>query len=159
MLNILELEIGLTNKDVDLVVHSLKDLPSTLPEDMVIGAIMERVDPRDSVIMKNCRLDPLQSNQTAVQRPKTLNDLPKGSILGTSAVRRGAQLRASYPNIYTVFSMHSPSLQGSFQFSYSRGHGVCNYPKSSISQCSDASKLVFRYQVCNFLLFLFSLYR
>ena len=59
------------------------------------------------------------------------------------------------PNIYIVFSMHSPSLQGSFQFSYSRGHGVCNYPKSSISQCSDASKLVFRYQVCNFLLSLF----
>jgi hydroxymethylbilane synthase len=99
LLNILELEIGLTNKDVDLVVHSLKDLPSTLPEDMVIGAIMERVDPRDSVIMKNCPLDPLQSNQTAVQRLKTLNDLPKGSILGTSAVRRGAQLRASYPNL------------------------------------------------------------
>jgi len=39
-------------------------------------------------------------------------------------------------------------IQGSFQFSYSRGHGVCNYPKSSISQCSDASKLVFRYQAC-----------
>ena len=59
------------------------------------------------------------------------------------------------PIIYIVFSMHSPSLQGSFQFSYSRGHGVCNYPKSSISQCSDASKLVFRYQVCNFLRSLF----
>lgn len=39
-------------------------------------------------------------------------------------------------------------IQGSFQFSYSRGHGVCDYPKSSISQCSDASKLVFRYQAC-----------
>ena len=99
MFNIIELEIGLANKDVDLVVHSLKDLPSTLPEDMVIGAIMERVDPRDTVIMKNCPLLHNQSNQTSVQRPKTLNELPNGSILGTSAVRRGAQLSASYPNL------------------------------------------------------------
>merc|ERR1711997_469665 len=47
-----ELEIGLENNQIDLVVHSLKDLPSTLPENMVIGAIMERLDPRDVVIMK-----------------------------------------------------------------------------------------------------------
>ena len=100
MFIVLELEIGLANKDVDLVVHSLKDLPSTLPEDMVIGAIMERVDPRDTVIMKKYHLlSTTQSNQTDVQRPKKLNDLPNGSILGTSAVRRGAQLRASYPNL------------------------------------------------------------
>ena len=100
MFNIIELEIGLANKDVDLVVHSLKDLPSTLPEDMVIGAIMERVDPRDTVIMKKYPLfSTTQSNQTEVQQPKKLNDLPKGSILGTSAVRRGAQLRAAYPEL------------------------------------------------------------
>ena len=78
--------------------------------------------------------------------------------LHTFILRLPWPLRVYCSNIYTVFSMHSPSLQGSFQFSYSRGHGVCNYPKSSISQCSDASKLVFRYQVCNFLLSLFSLY-
>lgn len=39
-------------------------------------------------------------------------------------------------------------VHGTFQFSYSRGHGLCDYPKSSISQCSDSSKLVFRYQAC-----------
>ena len=80
------------NNDIDLVVHSLKDLPSTLPENMVIGAIMERVDPRDTVIMK-------KRYQNESVPPMTLNDLPKGSILGTSAVRRGAQLRAAYPNL------------------------------------------------------------
>ena len=88
----LELEIGLENNDIDLVVHSLKDLPSTLPENMVIGAIMERVDPRDTVIMK-------KDNQNEGTFPNTLDELPMGSILGTSAVRRGAQLRAAYPNL------------------------------------------------------------
>ena len=53
---------------------------------------MERVDPRDTVIMK-------KRNENESVSPKTLNDLPKGSILGTSAVRRGAQLRAAYTNL------------------------------------------------------------
>ena len=53
---------------------------------------MERVDPRDTVIMK-------KRNENESVSPKTLSDLPKGSILGTSAVRRGAQLRAAYPNL------------------------------------------------------------
>ena len=55
-------------------------------------------------------------------------------------------------NIFSdLMHYYFSSLQGSFQFSYSRGHGVCDYPKSSISQCSDASKLVFRYQVCTYI--------
>ena len=87
-----ELEIGLENNDIDLVVHSLKDLPSTLPENMVIGAIMERVDPRDTVIMKK------RSENKSISL-KSLDDLSKGSVLGTSAVRRGAQLRAAYPDL------------------------------------------------------------
>ena len=87
-----ELEIGLENNDIDLVVHSLKDLPSTLPENMVIGAIMERVDPRDTVIMK-------KGSENKSMSLKSLNDLSKGSVLGTSAVRRGAQLRAAYPDL------------------------------------------------------------
>ena len=72
-----ELEIGLANHDVDLVVHSLKDLPSTLPENMVIGAIMERVDPRDTVIMKKCLQQSRLNNQNEIKLPETLNDLPK----------------------------------------------------------------------------------
>ena len=94
-----ELEIGLANNDVDLVVHSLKDLPSTLPENMVIGAIMERVDPRDSVIMKKGLATSGKNHQTESIHPKSLGDLAIGSVLGTSAVRRGAQLRAAYPTL------------------------------------------------------------
>ena len=81
-----------------MVVHSLKDLPSTLPENMVIGAIMERLDPRDVVIMKKkVKKDDDPMTKEDEEEPKTLRDLKKGSILGTSAVRRGAQLRAAYP--------------------------------------------------------------
>ena len=67
---------------------------------MVIGAIMERLDPRDVVIMKknvNKDDDPMEKRRQ--KEPKELRDLPKGSILGTSAVRRGAQLRAAYPHL------------------------------------------------------------
>ena len=96
-----ELEIGLENNQIDLVVHSLKDLPSTLPENMVIGAIMERLDPRDVVIIKkNVKKDDDSMEKRRQGKPlRELRDLPKGSILGTSAVRRGAQLRAAYPNL------------------------------------------------------------
>ena len=83
-----------------MVVHSLKDLPSTLPENMVIGAIMERLDPRDVVIMKKKVTkddDPMKKDDQ--KEPKELSDLRKGSILGTSAVRRGAQLRAAFPDL------------------------------------------------------------
>ena len=100
-----ELEVGLTNNDVALVVHSLKDLPSTLPEDMVIGAILERVDPRDVVIMKKQCPESAENNENKRVLWTTLNDLPVGSILGTSAVRRGAQLRAAYPHIGTKFML------------------------------------------------------
>ena len=46
-----ELEYALERKEVDFVVHSLKDLPTTLPEGMVVGAVLEREDPRDAVVM------------------------------------------------------------------------------------------------------------
>ena len=83
-----------------MVVHSLKDLPSTLPENMVIGAIMERLDPRDVVIMKkHVKKDNDPMTNDDQEEPKELSDLRKGSILGTSAVRRGAQLRAAFPNL------------------------------------------------------------
>ncbi|KAJ1958588.1 porphobilinogen deaminase [Dispira parvispora] len=82
-----ELEVALEAKQVDLVVHSLKDLPTTLPPGMVIGAILEREDPRDAVVMKN-------------QLPyRTLEALPPGSVVGTSSVRRIAQLKRKYPHL------------------------------------------------------------
>eukprot|EP00092_Neocalanus_flemingeri_P038321 GFUD01041719.1.p1 GENE.GFUD01041719.1~~GFUD01041719.1.p1 ORF type:complete len:360 (+),score=98.51 GFUD01041719.1:65-1144(+) len=82
-----ELEVALEKGDVDFVVHSMKDLPTTLPPGMVIGAVLEREDPRDAVIIK--------SSSTS----KCLDDLPNGSVIGTSSLRRAAQLKVAYPNL------------------------------------------------------------
>ncbi|CAG8469379.1 6839_t:CDS:2 [Cetraspora pellucida] len=82
-----ELEIALENKTVDLVVHSLKDLPTTLPKGMTIGAILKREDPNDAVVIKEGLI------------AKSLEDLPKGSIVGTSSVRRSSQLKRAFPDL------------------------------------------------------------
>ncbi|CAG8780228.1 15997_t:CDS:2 [Racocetra persica] len=82
-----ELEIALENKTVDLVVHSLKDLPTTLPKGMTIGAILKREDPNDAVVIKEGLI------------AKSLEDLPKGSIVGTSSVRRSSQLKRTFPDL------------------------------------------------------------
>lgn len=81
-----ELEIGLEKREIDLVVHSMKDLPTVLPDNMVIAAVLEREDPRDAVILK----DGITTN---------LEDLPQGSIIGTSSVRRRAQLTGKFPHL------------------------------------------------------------
>jgi hydroxymethylbilane synthase len=80
-----ELEAALLDGSVDLVVHSLKDVPTTLPAGMEIGAILEREDPVDGLVVK----DGLPF--------KSLDDLPDGSVIGTSSLRRVAQLKRSYP--------------------------------------------------------------
>lgn len=82
-----ELEAALLDGSVDLVVHSLKDVPTTLPAGMEIGAILERQDPVDGLVIK----DGLPF--------KTLGDLPDGSAIGTSSLRRVAQLRRSFPRL------------------------------------------------------------
>ncbi|CAG8544603.1 136_t:CDS:2 [Paraglomus occultum] len=82
-----ELEIALQNKVVDLVVHSLKDLPTRLPDGMTIGAILTRENPKDALVIKK--------GLTA----KSLEDLPKGSVVGTSSVRRIAQLKKAFPDL------------------------------------------------------------
>ena len=77
---------------------------------MVIGAIMERLDPRDVVIMKKkVKKDDDPMPRDDHEEPKELSDLRKGSILGTSAVRRGAQLRAKYPYL-GIFGCSSFSM-------------------------------------------------
>ncbi|KAJ3357338.1 hypothetical protein HDU91_005419 [Kappamyces sp. JEL0680] len=83
-----ELEVALAGNEIDFIVHSLKDLPTTLPDGMLLGAVMERVDPRDAVIfsLKNKHL-------------RGLDELPEGSVVGTSSVRRIAQLSRSFPHL------------------------------------------------------------
>ncbi|KAI1007522.1 Porphobilinogen deaminase [Podosphaera aphanis] len=82
-----ELEAQLLEGKLDLVVHCLKDMPTRMPKNCTIGCIMEREDPRDIVVMKE------RSSF------KSLADLPEGSIVGTSSVRRSAQIKRSYPHL------------------------------------------------------------
>jgi len=82
-----ELEVALEKGEVEFVVHSLKDLPTTLPPGMVIGAVMEREDPRDAVIMR------------LGHSANGLKDLKEGSVIGTSSLRRSAQLKAKFPHL------------------------------------------------------------
>ncbi|KAG1829514.1 porphobilinogen deaminase, dipyromethane cofactor binding domain-containing protein [Suillus variegatus] len=82
-----ELEVALKENVVDMLIHSLKDVPTTLPHGCEIGAILERENPVDSLVVK----------QGLPYR--TLEDLPDGSVVGTSSVRRVAQLRRSFPGL------------------------------------------------------------
>ncbi|KAJ8672783.1 hypothetical protein QAD02_004043 [Eretmocerus hayati] len=75
-----ELENALENNRVDFLVHSLKDLPTTLREGLAVGAILKREDSRDAVVMSNA----FSSH--------TLETLPPGSVIGTSSLRRSAFL-------------------------------------------------------------------
>lgn len=82
-----ELEVALEKNKVDCCVHSLKDLPTDLPEGLVIGAVLEREDPRDVLVVN------------AVTEAEDLASLPAGSRVGTSSLRRRAQLLALRPDL------------------------------------------------------------
>ncbi|KAG9233763.1 porphobilinogen deaminase, dipyromethane cofactor binding domain-containing protein [Amylocarpus encephaloides] len=82
-----ELEAQLLDGQLDIVVHCLKDMPTQLPPNCIIGCIMDREDPRDAVVMKKG------------SEYKTLADLPDGSVVGTSSVRRSAQIKVKYPTL------------------------------------------------------------
>uniref|UniRef100_A0A672IDD5 Porphobilinogen deaminase n=1 Tax=Salarias fasciatus TaxID=181472 RepID=A0A672IDD5_SALFA len=82
-----ELENALEKNEVDLVVHSLKDLPTTLPPGFTIGAVLKRENPHDAVV-----LHPKHAG-------KTLDTLPENSVIGTSSLRRAAQLKKRFPHL------------------------------------------------------------
>ncbi|MCM3389683.1 hydroxymethylbilane synthase [Ureibacillus chungkukjangi] len=79
-----EIEQALYDKEIDFAVHSMKDMPAVLPEGLVIGCIPPREDARDAFI----------SNGHV-----KFADLPKGAIVGTSSLRRGAQLLQERPDL------------------------------------------------------------
>lgn len=83
-----ELEVALAKREVDFVVHSLKDLPTTLPPGMMIGAVCRREDPSDAVVMHPKYHDII-----------SLEQLPNDSVIGTSSLRRIAQLQRRYPHL------------------------------------------------------------
>lgn len=82
-----DLEEALTHGGVDFVVHSLKDLPTQLPAGMTIGAVLEREDPRDALVLNSKFLG------------SKLQTLPEGSLIGTSSLRRSAQLSRNYSHL------------------------------------------------------------
>ncbi|HBB31021.1 MAG TPA: hydroxymethylbilane synthase [Cyanobacteria bacterium UBA8803] len=81
-----ELELGMLNNEIDFAVHSLKDLPTRLPEGLVLGCVTERENPADALVIHE------------KHRDKQLNTLPEGAIIGTSSLRRLAQLRHHFPH-------------------------------------------------------------
>ena len=96
-----QLEDKLTAGETDIVVHSLKDMPTELPDDCVLGAITSREDPRDTLVVKK--------ELVAEHGWKSLADLPDGSVIGTSSIRRIAQLRRRYPGL--KFKDHRGNVQ------------------------------------------------
>ena len=82
-----ELEVGMLNKTTDFAVHSLKDLPTNLPEGLMLGCVTKRVDPADGLVVHE------------KHRDKKLETLPEGAIVGTSSLRRLAQLRHHFPHL------------------------------------------------------------
>jgi hydroxymethylbilane synthase len=78
-----ELEDALLDGRIDIAVHSLKDLPTIIPERLTIAAVCERADPRDALVLRH---DVDQNNAS-------LDTLPEGAVVGTSSQRRLSQLK------------------------------------------------------------------
>ncbi len=79
-----EIEQALFDREIDFAVHSMKDMPSALPEGLAIGCIPEREDPRDAYIANG---------------HVKLMDLPAGAVVGTSSLRRSSQLLLIRPDL------------------------------------------------------------
>ncbi|MCM3725312.1 hydroxymethylbilane synthase [Neobacillus cucumis] len=79
-----EIEQAMLDKEIDMAVHSMKDMPAVLPEGLTIGCIPFREDHRDVLISKG---------------HVKLNDLKPGAIIGTSSLRRSSQLLAQRPDL------------------------------------------------------------
>ncbi len=82
-----EIEEAMLRGEIDLAVHSMKDVPTILPESLYISAITKREDPRDAFI----------SNKYT-----SLGDMPGGATLGTSSLRRSCQIKALRPDIEII---------------------------------------------------------
>lgn len=79
-----QLEQSILNNEADIAVHSIKDIPAQFPEGLMLAAICQRDEVRDAFV----------ANKYA-----SLNDLPKGAIVGTSSLRRQCQLRSHFPHL------------------------------------------------------------
>ena len=79
-----EIEAGLLEDRLDIAVHSMKDMPTVLPDGLVIPAVLPRADPRDALIARG---------------PRSIAELPQGAVVGTASLRRAAQLKAVRPDL------------------------------------------------------------
>ena len=79
-----ELENALLNKEADIAVHSMKDVPMQFPEGLGLAVICQREDPRDAFVSHSYR---------------TFTELPQGAVVGTSSLRRQCQLKALRPDL------------------------------------------------------------
>ncbi|HEX8150300.1 MAG TPA: hydroxymethylbilane synthase [Pyrinomonadaceae bacterium] len=84
-----ELEVALLERRVDVAVHSLKDLPTVTPEGLSITATPEREDPRDALVLR----------AGSAARADSLKGLAEGAVVGTSSLRRIAQLKHLRPDV------------------------------------------------------------
>ena len=82
-----ELEVALAAKQIDMITHSLKDLPTTLPSGMTISVIYKRDNPTDALVLH------------PKHKGLTIDSLPKSSVIGTSSLRRIAFLKRNYPDL------------------------------------------------------------
>ena len=82
-----ELEAQMLVNQADIAVHSLKDLPTNLPDGLMLGCVTEREDPADALVVHSRHQD------------KNLASLPAGAVVGTSSLRRLAQLKYHYPHL------------------------------------------------------------
>jgi hydroxymethylbilane synthase len=83
-----EIESALLDRRIDLAVHSMKDLPTWLPEGLVVAAMLPRADPRDVLIAR--------------AEPRGIAELPQGAAVGTVSLRRRAQILARRPDLRMV---------------------------------------------------------
>ncbi len=75
-----ELEVAMMEDRADIAVHSMKDVPWDMPEGMRIGAVLQRADPSDAIVAKDGK--------------NSLSALPENAVVGTSSLRRQAQILA-----------------------------------------------------------------
>lgn len=99
------MEVALLESQVDAIVHCLKDVPTEFPPGCQLGAVLEREDPLDALVVKE------GLGYTS------LEEMPEGAVIGTSSVRRVAQLRRKFPGLkfadvvrFSFLSLYSSML-------------------------------------------------
>jgi len=108
-----ELEVALLEGRADLAVHSLKDLPTELPDGLALGAVCPRADVRDVLLYRDGVRVAAEKNPVADWVPGSkersgfgpglmLEDLPEGAVVATSSTRRSALVKAMRPDISVV---------------------------------------------------------